>query len=98
VLSEDGLDDFARLFDPADDADVAKEYEDREILGALLESLNAFDLLSEAQRTVIHYSYVEPESERWIADKLGYSSKTSVVRIREKALSILRENLKDYRD
>jgi hypothetical protein len=97
VFQEDGVDDMDSQFDPPDGTDIEQEYADREILGALLEKYDASDVLTELQRTVLHHSFIEPKPERQIAALLGYKSKTQVVRIREKALDILRESLKNYR-
>jgi DNA-directed RNA polymerase specialized sigma subunit len=85
-------------FDPPADTNIAKEYEEREVLGALYEKLAATCLLDDKQRTVLQLTYERNLPEREIADILGYKSKTQVVRIREKALSILREGLKSFQD
>ena len=95
IFTADGCEVSNIYFDPPSAADIEGEYEGKEIQDALFAGLDALD---DMQRSVIHYTYVGNLSERKIADKLGFKSKTQAVRLREKALSILREHLKNYRD
>lgn len=91
-LSLDSLDEDIG-FEPQSDYDVASTFEKRELLQRLHTVL---DELEDIDREILKLRYYESKSEREIATIVGFKSHKSVSKRLNKALTFLRDKLKDF--